>query len=98
NHLHMVQSAVPLAAHLELFERGIAEKLDFAYAGPQSEHLATAIREGKIKLGAIHTYLELFARYFIDLYPRVSLVTAYEADREGNLYTGFNTEDTPAIV
>lgn len=98
NHLHMVQSAVPLAAHLELFERGIAEKLDFAYAGPQSEHLATAIREGKIKLGAIHTYLELFARYFIDLSPRVSLVTAYEADREGNLYTGFNTEDTPAIV
>jgi malonate decarboxylase alpha subunit len=34
----------------------------------------------------------------MDLTPRVSLVCAYEADKEGNLYTGFNTEDTPLIV
>lgn len=98
NKLHMVQSAVPLASHLELFAKGIAEKLDFAYAGPQSALIAQYIQEGKIKLGAIHTYLELFARYFIDLTPKVALVTAFEADRDGNLYTGFNTEDTPVIV
>lgn len=98
NQLHMVQSSVPLKAHLDMFELGIAEKLDFAYAGPQGGPVAKLIAEGKIKLGAIHTYLELFARYFIDLTPRVSLVCAYEADREGNLYTGFNTEDTPLIA
>ncbi len=96
--LHMVQSAVPLAAHLDLFEQGIAKKLDFAFGGPQAGRVAKFIKEGKLELGAIHTYLELFARYFLDLTPKVSLICAFEADREGNLYTGFNTEDTPVIV
>jgi malonate decarboxylase alpha subunit len=96
--LHMVQSAVPLAVHLDLFEVGIARKLDFAFGGPMAGRVAQFINEGKIELGAIHTYLELFARYFIDLTPRVALVCAYEGDANGNLYTGFNTEDTPAIV
>ena len=53
---------------------------------------------GRIEIGAIHTYLELFARYFVDLTPKVALVAAQAADAEGNLYTGPNTEDTPAIV
>jgi len=96
--LHMVQSAVPLASHLDLFENGIAKKLDFAFGGPQAGRVAKFIREGKLELGAIHTYLELFGRYFLDLTPKVSLICAYEADHEGNLYTGFNTEDTPVIV
>lgn len=96
--LHMVQSSVPLSTHLDLFEKGIAEKLDFAYAGPQDGRLAQLIQQGKIKLGAIHTYLELFSRYFVDLTPRVSLITAFAADKDGNLYTGFNTEDTPVIA
>uniref|UniRef100_UPI0039E4233B malonate decarboxylase subunit alpha n=1 Tax=Cereibacter sphaeroides TaxID=1063 RepID=UPI0039E4233B len=96
--LHMVQSAVPLPAHLDLFEKGIAKKLDFAFGGPQAGRVAEFIRTGKIELGAIHTYLELFGRYFLDLTPRVSLVCAFQGDRHGNLYTGFNTEDTPAIV
>ena len=96
--LHMVQSAVPLPVHLDMFDLGIAKKLDFAYGGPMGGRVAEAIKEGKLELGAIHTYLELFARYFIDLTPRVSLICAYEGDTEGNLYTGFNTEDTPAIV
>jgi cystathionine beta-synthase len=43
-------------------------------------------------------YLELFARYFVDLTPNVALVCAQAADREGNLYTGPNTEDTPTLV
>jgi malonate decarboxylase alpha subunit len=96
--LHMVQSAVPLPVHLDLFEVGIAKKLDFAYSGPMGARVAEAIKQGKLELGAIHTYLELFARYFIDLTPRVSLVCAYQGDASGNLYTGFNTEDTPAII
>ncbi len=96
--LHMVQSAVPLPVHLDMFEVGIAKKLDFAYGGPMGGRVAEAIKGGKLELGAIHTYLELFARYFIDLTPRVSLICAYEGDADGNLYTGFNTEDTPVIV
>ncbi len=54
--------------------------------------------KGKIELGAIHTYVELYARYFLDLQPRVALIAALAADAAGNLYTGGNTEDTPAIV
>jgi malonate decarboxylase alpha subunit len=96
--LHMVQSAVPLPVHLDMFEVGIAKKLDFAYGGPMGGRVAQAIKSGKLELGAIHTYLELFARYFIDLTPRVSLICAYEGDADGNLYTGFNTEDTPVIA
>ena len=96
--LHMVQSAVPLPIHLDLFEAGIARKLDFAFGGPQAGRVARFIKEGKLELGAIHTYLELFGRYFLDLTPKVSLICAYKADGQGNLYTGFNTEDTPTIV
>ena len=33
--LHIVQSGIVLQAHLDLFERGIARKLDFSYSGPQ---------------------------------------------------------------
>jgi malonate decarboxylase alpha subunit len=53
---------------------------------------------GKIELGAVHTYLELFARYFVDLTPQVALIAAVSADRDGNLYTGPDTEDTPTVV
>ena len=96
--LHMVQSSMTLESHLKLFEKGIAEKADFSYSGAQAGAIADMISQRKIRLGDIHTYLELFGRYFIDLMPRVSLVAAIEADAEGNLYTGFNTEDTPTIV
>lgn len=96
--LHMVQSVLSLPSHLDVFERGIASKLDFSFSGPQSVRLANLVAEGRIQIGAIHTYLELFGRYFIDLTPRVALVAAQAADRHGNLYTGPNTEDTPVIV
>ena len=35
---------------------------------------------------------------FVDLAPDVVLLCAEQADSDGNLYTGPNTEDTPAIV
>jgi malonate decarboxylase alpha subunit len=98
NHLHLVQSVVALPEHLALFERGIGRRLDFSFSGPQAVRLAQLAGGGQLEIGAIHTYLELYARYFIDLTPRVALVAAQAADREGNLYTGPNTEDTPAIV
>lgn len=96
--LHMVQSVLALPEHLDLFERGIATKLDFSFSGPQGARLARMVGAGQIAIGAIHTYLELFGRYFVDLTPRVSLVAAQSADAAGNLYTGPNTEDTPVIV
>jgi len=96
--LHMVQSVLSLASHLDVFERGIAQRLDFSFSGPQSGRLANLVAEGRIEIGAIHTYLELFGRYFIDLTPQVALIAAQAADRHGNLYTGPNTEDTPVIV
>jgi malonate decarboxylase alpha subunit len=98
NDLHMVQSGVVLPEHLDLFDRGVARKLDYAYSGPQSTRIARMLFGGKIELGAVHTYLELFARYFIDLTPHVALIVAISADRDGNLYTGPNTEDTPTVV
>jgi malonate decarboxylase alpha subunit len=94
----MVQSVLSLPEHLDVFELGIASQLDFSFSGPQGARLAQLESDGLIRIGAIHTYLELFGRYFIDLTPKVSMVAAQAADAQGNLYTGPNTEDTPAIV
>jgi malonate decarboxylase alpha subunit len=63
--LHMVQSGVVLPEHLDVFDKGIARML-FG---------------GKIELGAVRTYLELFARYFVDLTPNVALIAAVSADK-----------------
>ena len=96
--LHLLISSVSRPEHLTLFERGIARKIDLAFAGPQSVRLAQFVADGKLEIGAIHTYVELYARMFVDLMPDVALVCAEQADRQGNLYTGPNTEDTPTIV
>lgn len=96
--LHIIQSVLALPSHLDVFEKGIAAQVDFSFAGPQSLRLAQLVQQQKISIGSIHTYLELYGRYFIDLTPQVCLITAHAADRHGNLYTGPNTEDTPPIV
>ncbi len=51
-----------------------------------------------LEIGAIHTYIELYSRLYVDLSPNVALIAGYKADRKGNLYTGPSTEDTPALV
>jgi malonate decarboxylase alpha subunit len=96
--LHVVQSGIVLPEHIDLFEKGIAKKLDFSYSGPQSHAMPRILQTGKVDLGAIHTYVELFARYFVDLTPHVALSVARSADREGNLYMGPNTEDSPSVI
>jgi malonate decarboxylase alpha subunit len=98
NNLHMLISSVSRAEHLDLFDRGIATNLDLAYAGPQSVRIAQMVEDGTVRIGAIHTYVELYARMFVDLAPNVVLLCAEKADRDGNLYTGPNTEDTPTIA
>ena len=88
NDLHMLISSVSRPEHLDLFDRGIATKLDLAYAGPQSVRIAQMVEDGTVHIGAIHTYVELYARMFVDLAPDVALLCAEQADRDGNLYTG----------
>ncbi|WP_312809715.1 malonate decarboxylase subunit alpha [Corynebacterium variabile] len=96
--LHMLFSSISRPEHLDIFEDGIARTVDFAFSGPQSARIAQLIDDGTVQVGAIHTYLELYSRMFLDLAPKVALVAAVSADRDGNLYTGPNTEDTPAIT
>ena len=96
--LHMIMSSISRPEHLDIFDLGIASKMDFSFAGPQSTRVSQMIADGTMTVGDIHTYLELFGRLFIDLIPNVVLVAADKVDREGNLYTGFNTEETPTIV
>lgn len=98
NNLHMVMSSISRPEHLDIFEKGIAKKLDFSFAGPQSLRMAQMIEDGTVNVGSIHTYLELYGRLFIDLTPNIALVAADKADAQGNLYTGPNTEETPTIV
>src|ERR1700728_2182906 len=96
--LHLIISSISRPEHLTLFELGIAKKVDFAFAGPQSLRVAQLLEDGVLEIGAIHTYVELYARLLVDLIPNVVLVCAEQADAEGNIYTGPNTEDTPVIV
>ncbi|OBW53465.1 malonate decarboxylase subunit alpha [Solibacillus silvestris] len=96
--LHMIMSSVSRPEHLDIFEEGIAKKIDLSFAGPQSLRIAQMIEDGRLVLGDLHTYVELYGRLFIDLIPNVALVAADKADRFGNLYTGPNTEETPTIV
>ena len=96
--LHMIMPSVSLPEHMDLFEKGIAKRLDFSYAGSQSLRIAQLLEDGQLEIGAIHTYVELYSRLYVDLIPNVVLVAAYAADREGNLYTGPSTEDTPALL
>lgn len=98
NNLHMIMSSVSRPEHLDIFEKGIAKKLDFSFSGPQSLRISQMIEDGILEVGSIHTYLELYGRLFLDLIPDIALVAAEQADRNGNLYTGANTEETPTIV
>ena len=96
--VHLLLSVIARPEHIDILESGIASLVDFSYAGNQSLRLAQAVADGSVRIGAIHTYLELFGRYFVDLTPDVALVAADLADAAGNLYTGANTEETPTIV
>ncbi|HEV3427079.1 MAG TPA: malonate decarboxylase subunit alpha [Paraburkholderia sp.] len=98
NNVHLLISTINRPEHLTLFERGIAHRVDFSFAGPQSLRVAQLLEDGQLEVGAIHTYVELYARMFVDLIPQVALLCAEKADRHGNLYTGPNTEDTPTIA
>ena len=69
--LKLCVSSVGLPDHLDLFENGLASQLDFAYAAPQAARLARMVMDGSVKIGDVHTYVELYARYFAELRPDV---------------------------
>ena len=66
NDLHLIISSISRPEHLGLFEAGIAKKVDFAFA-EQSLRVAQLLNHGVLEIGAIHTYVELYARLFLDL-------------------------------
>jgi malonate decarboxylase alpha subunit len=96
--LHLLISSVSLPEHLDVFEKGICRRIDFSFAGEQSVRMAGLVEDGTVEVGAFHTYVELYARMFVDLIPDVVLLCATQADRDGNLFTGPSTEDTPVIA
>lgn len=98
NNLNAVIWAVARPDHMEIFEQGIAKRLDFSFAGPQSLRIAQMVEDGEIEIGSMNTYVELSSRLFVDLIPNAVMVCADMADREGNLFTGANTEDTPSMI
>jgi hypothetical protein len=89
--LHLLISSVSRREHLDLFENGIARKIDFAYAGPQSLRMAQLLEDRRLEIGAIHTYVELYARMFIDLIPNVALVYERHEVLSLNHGVGFDT-------
>ena len=98
NNLHMIMPSISRSEHLDLFEMGIARKLDFSFSGPQSLRIGQLMEDGLLEVGAIHTYIELYARLYVDLNPNIALLAGFKADKLGNIYTGPSTEDTPALV
>src|ERR1700683_5560729 len=46
--LHVVQSGIVLPEHIDLFEKGIAKKLDFSFSGPQSHAIPRVLKSGKV--------------------------------------------------
>lgn len=98
NGLDLIIPSISRDEHLDLFDKGIASQVDFSFAGPQAVRISKMLDEGKVKIGSFNTYLEIYARLFVDLIPNVCLVAADKADSEGNLYTGYSTEETPTIV
>ena len=85
HNLNMLIPSISRDEHLDLFEKGIAKELNFAFAGVQSLRLAQMLAEEKLRIGAIHTYMELYGRLFVDLTPQVCLIAADKADKYGRL-------------
>src|SRR3984885_13283946 len=96
--LHLVISSISRPEHLTLFELGIARKVDFAFAGPQSLRVSQLLEDGKLDIGAIHTYVALSPRLWVDLVPKGALFCAKKGDPGGTLSPGPNPEDPPVIV
>ena len=70
-----------------------AARFSFPARRPRASRGMLVARQ--IEIGAIHTYLELFARYFIDLTPHVALIARTAPIATAISTPAPNTEDTP---
>jgi malonate decarboxylase alpha subunit len=52
--LHIIQTGIVLQEHLDVFDRGIARKLDFSYSEPQGGITALSRRSGSFRGGIPH--------------------------------------------
>jgi len=82
--LHLIISSISRPEHLTLFEAGIARKVDFAFAGPQSLRVAQLLEDGVLEIGAVHTYVELYARLLVDLIPNARRSSRHLGQRSPN--------------
>ncbi len=47
----MIMSSISRPEHLDIFEKGIAEKIDFSYAGAQSLRVSQMIEDENVENG-----------------------------------------------
>jgi len=86
--LHLIISSISRPEQLTLFELGIAKKIDFAYACPQSLRVHSCLKTVSSK-SAPFTPKSRFTRVCLSTWHRkLCWFTAEQADRDGNLYTG----------
>ena len=50
--LHMLISSISRPEQIDIFETGIARRIDFAFAGPQSLRVAQLVEDGSLEVGA----------------------------------------------
>ena len=95
----MVQSGVVLPEHLDLFDRGVAKRLDYrlfrSAVGAHRAPCCSAARSSSARSTPISSCSPATSS---TSRRNVALIAAVSADRDGNLYTGPNTEDTPTVV
>ena len=72
--LHMIMPSVGRSEHLDIFEKGIARKLDFSFSGTQSLRISQLLEDGQLEIGAIQTYIEIYSRLYVELSPNVAQI------------------------
>lgn len=63
--LHMIIPSMSLPEHLDVFEKGIARKLDFSYSAHKASEHHSFLKTVHWKFGAVHTYIELYSRLYV---------------------------------
>ena len=84
--LHMIMPSVGRSEHLDLFEKGIARKLDFSFSGTQSPAYPQLLEDGLPKSAPSIPYRTLTRACTLDSSPNVALIADGKADRKGNLW------------
>src|ERR1700693_3158817 len=65
--LHLLISVLSRPEHMDLFERGIANRVDFSFSGPQAFRLAEMVAKSQIRIGGGPPYLARYGGSSIDL-------------------------------